>query len=423
MASFRAALIGELLLVPGLGLVDAEAELGKATPSMPGYSIKVSGSYQLSASGQFVDPGSRYVAVSVGAARQLPDGKLTSPPQLFSANIDLQGECRSAANGAVTCADAHSQAVTVVRQMRERLFPPDPSITRERQARLLNGSLEPAQRFSALEELLGTQRGGAPQVAALRDPVTLRGLLDLAAAGDPALRARIWRTLRGVAEPDLLQPLQASALGDADEPRLEAVATLAADFAQDPRARVTLESVAGTDTRALVRALAQRGLSGEAAWRAYVNSSLLDTDLTASERVEGFAYQYNLPSRFQPQGTGQHYAAFSLLDEAAADVLLQLVVQASDEQPASEGRMVRLANAMAARDVKNAAATEALLHYLRHGKSTNTRMIAVQTLGGRNRNDQQVREALREALRSDPSPEVRDWIKQVMGEEFAAAAQ
>jgi hypothetical protein len=147
-----------------------------------------------------------------------------------------------------------------------------------------------------------------------------------------------------------------------------------------------------------------------------------DTERPAAERVEAFTYQFNLPTHQQPQGTGQTYPAFSMLDEAGVDVLARLLPQASNEQPASEGRMVRIANAMAPRYRSNAAVTDALLHYLRNGKSTNTRMVAAQVLGFTRRDDERVRTAMRESLRSDPDPEVRDLVREMMGEGVAASS-
>lgn len=421
MTSFRAAIISELTLIPGLGLVDSESQLTAAPRPMPAYRLDVGGLTMTSPTGQFIAPDPRFVSVSVTAWRVQRDGKVARAPGLFNGRIDLEGGCRpDPATGAVICEDAHGTAAHLVRQMRERLFPPDPSITRQRQGRLLSGALEPSKRFNALQELLGIQQGGAPQAAALSDPETVRGLLDLAATSEPALRARIWRATRGTASPDLLEALQASATSDVDEPRIEAVATLAADFAGDPRARATLQSVADTDGRALVRALAQRGLSGEASWRSYMNTSLLDAERPAWERVEALAYQFDMPTHLQPQGTGQTYPFYGTLDDAGVDALARLLPEASSQRPAREGSLVRVANAMASRYRGNPAVTDTLLHFLKQGRSTNTRMIAVQTLGAMQRNDERVRAALRDALRSDPDQEVRDWVREVMGEEFAA---
>lgn len=419
--AFRSALISELLTIPGIGLADSESQLGTANPSVPGFGLRITGSYGRSADGKLFDVGTRYINMVVSVVRPKPDGTMTQQSfgSSFQSQLDLEGgACRTNPAG-TTCGEAHSLAADVVRRLRASVFPPDADMTRERQARLMNASLEPDQRFKALEELLGPQ--GQHGRAALRDPATVRGLLALAAAGDPALRARIWRAIRGVAEPDILPPLQAAAMNDADDARLEAVVTLAADFVDDPRARVTLEAVASSDRRALVRALAERGLYGDATWKAHVNASLRDANRLAAERVEAIVYEYEFVNRQPVQDALQLPPYFDLLDEGSIDVLAQLLPEASKEQPAREGSLVRVASNMATRFRDNDAVTDALLHFLRHGKSSNTRRIALADLARTRRDDEQVRTALRETLRSDPDPAVRERVTELMGAEFAAA--
>jgi hypothetical protein len=48
-------------------------------------------------------------------------------------------------------------------------------------------------------------------------------------------------------------------------------------------------------------------------------------------------------------------------------------------------------------------------------------MNEVEKLGFRLRNDERVRAALKESLSSDPDPNVRERIRQVMGGAFASA--
>jgi hypothetical protein len=56
-----------------------------------------------------------------------------------------------------------------------------------------------------------------------------------------------------------------------------------------------------------------------------------------------------------------------------------------------------------------------LLRYLEQGTSRN-RTIAGEVLARTHGSDVRVREALKKALESDPDPGVRDWIRQVMGD-------
>ena len=62
--------------------------------------------------------------------------------------------------------------------------------------------------------------------------------------------------------------------------------TLATDFKDAPGARAALDWVAATDAKLLVRKVAERALSGDAAWRDYVVSSVKDTSLPVSGRFE-----------------------------------------------------------------------------------------------------------------------------------------
>jgi hypothetical protein len=46
-------------------------------------------------------------------------------------------------------------------------------------------------------------------------------------------------------------------------------------------------------------------------------------------------------------------------------------------------------------------------------------MIAVQALGFTRRDEARVHSAMREVLRNDPAAQVRDLVREMMGEEFA----
>ncbi|HWL61239.1 MAG TPA: HEAT repeat domain-containing protein [Steroidobacteraceae bacterium] len=419
--SFRTALIGELQRVPGIQLVESESQLGAAIASVPGFAVRIAGSYGMSEDGKLFDVGARYIQITVSVVRPDPDGTMPkqAPGLPVMVALDLEGgACRINASAA-TCGNVHELASHAVKRLRETAFPPDAEITRERQARLMNAALEPDERFKALEELLGPQ--GQHGRAAMRDPASVRGLLGLAASADPALRARLWRAIRGIAEPDLLSPLQSAALNDAEEARLEAVVTLAADFAQDASARATLETVANSDKRALVRALAQRGLAGEGVWRAYVNASLRDANRRADERIEAALYEYESVGRQPIKDSFAPRPYFEVLDQGAIDVLARLIPGAAKEMPASELRLLSMASMLASRERDSDAAIDALLHFLQHGSSSSTRRGAVADLGRWYKEHERVRAALRETLRNDPDPAVRERVTQVMGAAFASA--
>jgi hypothetical protein len=164
---------------------------------------------------------------------------------------------------------------------------------------LLDVSLPPQQRLEALRVLdqrnLGFRRGGLrtdPSGDSLRDPAIIRAVIDLASvAADPDQRAEIWKTMRSITSPALIEPLTRAAQLDPDtRVRAEAIATLVADYVRDSHARAALQLVARTDSDSTLRALAMRGLSGEATWRSYVVSSLEDTTLPDAQRLDAVLF-------------------------------------------------------------------------------------------------------------------------------------
>jgi hypothetical protein len=132
--------------------------------------------------------------------------------------------------------------------------------------------------------------------------------------------------MRGVRDPALMQPLIAAASQSADrEVQQEAVAALAT-FVEDTRASDALQTIARTDARPLVRALAQRGLSGESYWNEYVATSLKDVSRTDSERVEAFLYHalQRGPS-FDSTSSATPQALRDVLDDDAIQALTVLL--------------------------------------------------------------------------------------------------
>jgi hypothetical protein len=132
----------------------------------------------------------------------------------------------------------------------------------------------------------------------------------------------VWHNLRNARRPELIEPLLASMRNDPDgQVRLEAVATLSADYAADAGVRTALASTARDDARPLVRALAQRALSGEATWKQYVMDSLQDTSRTAEGRIEALLYQLYEPSPAGISlGKGRSFLDAEVI-HAASDVL------------------------------------------------------------------------------------------------------
>jgi hypothetical protein len=211
--------------------------------------------------------------------------------------------------------------------LRNQVFPPDPTVTHALRTRFQDSSLETAVRLKALEELFTLQtRTGVSGL--LRDAGLVRTAIDLARTADPVLRAQLWRSLRGVGDGALVEPMISSLLQDPEDVRLAAIETLAADFPGDPRVLSALERVAQGDPRPLVRAVAERGLSGEEAWRQYVTASLKDESQPAPQRVEALVYYLYPPgpTRATSSTVTDYFPIMTeLLDDAAVRALAQAI--------------------------------------------------------------------------------------------------
>ncbi len=314
---FYARLLDELRAVPGLTLI--------APDTPPDYELTVRGSGPVL--------GTKFaVSIAVGRSAGMVNSVMVNSVSTSSTTGDIVSACAGAAPQPANppCADAASLAASTVYSLRTRTFPPDPSLRQQLQAQLLDKALDPAQRFKALSDLGGLRRPSpGERTNGPMDPAAVQGAIKLVAdARDPALRAQIWYTLRGVRDPELVGPLVASLQQDPDgEVRLQVLGILAADFADDARTRSAFEIAAREETRPLVRALAQRNLSGDATWKQYMVSSLKDTNRPIAERVEAFMYYM-----YKPGPGGISFTAGGdekkLLDQEVVQALAQALPQA-----------------------------------------------------------------------------------------------
>lgn len=288
--AIHAAFLAQLRAFPGLTLVEGVAEPAVA-PGSQDYRFMMIGS-----EGQ--QQRDVMVVVAQNAVEE-PDGSV-SGSLMISNRARIATQCPggiAAVTEGAPCTDADSVAANLLDFLRARSLPPDPAHGSRLQARLVNPAADPLDRLKALSDLLGqgTDRANSRRVS--MDTTTVKGAIDLAAtAGSPEIRARIWHMVRNAGRPELIEPMVASMRNDPDgEVRLEAVATLSADFAADAGVRNALGSTARDDARPLVRALAQRALSGDATWRQYVMDSLQDKSRTAEGRIEALLYQLYQP--------------------------------------------------------------------------------------------------------------------------------
>lgn len=412
LQSLYTALVDELSTIPGLALLETDPT--ELTPSSRHFRLTIQFLTVLGANGQMAPIDNRYVSVALGIEKLQPDGKFVRSSAPNSASIDRQASCSGAVPAAdVPCRDVRGTAATLVQLLRNHVFPPDPTVTHPLQARFQDSSLEAGERLKALEELFSLQsRTGVSGL--LRDAGLVRAAIDLARAADPVVRAQLWRSLRGVGDGALIEPMIASLLQDPEDVRLAAIETLAADFPADPRVLSALERVAQADPRPLVRAVAQRGLSGEETWRQYVTASLKDHSQPAPQRVEALVYYLYPPgpTRATSSSVADYFQIMTeLLDDDAVRALAQAI---PDSDGLGRGANNLLGN-FSSRFKDHPAVPEMLLRVLANDPKPLMRAVAAQNLARFHASDPHVREALDKALASDPEPRVRDAIRSVLG--------
>jgi hypothetical protein len=291
--TFYRTLLDGLRATPGLVLVTPEStEAAARIPADYHLTMKGTGSLQSNA-----------FTIELKARKA---GSYTQPYRIegrIAAEYQLSGRIPTECGATPGCGDAISMAAQQLKLLRETVFPESPTRSQEMRARLQDPVLGARVRFDALVALESLRGDGAVPTTgrsttalnALRDPVVVRGAIELAAsATEDFVRAGVWKKMRGVGSADLVQPLIAAARADASSNvRAEAVITLAADFAGDPRARAALDLIAHQDSRPVVRVLAQSGLAGKDAWPRHVVASLKDTNLSDLERIEAIYYAVN----------------------------------------------------------------------------------------------------------------------------------
>jgi hypothetical protein len=166
--------------------------------------------------------------------------------------------------------------------LRRKVFP-DLVTKLQLLARLRDGALPAAERSVALEDLLDIQQRDVGEELESADIATI---LEHASTMRMDQRAQLWRSLRRISHPDLVEPLLDSARRDVDESvRFEALATLAANHGNESKVRAAIEAMARQDTDEIVRMAARRALQGEPEWRAFIVTTLEDARLSYGERL------------------------------------------------------------------------------------------------------------------------------------------
>lgn len=388
--SFHAAAIESLRATPGLILLLPDSPQSDSD-APPDYRITMRGSGPL-------DGGNFEMMMRVEVI-----GRFTLPIKMTGPIASATSACEGPTDGR-WCSSA-SMGAAGVKTMQDMVFPGDPDVPRKIQATLMDQSLGATARLTALRELKLMQTSvpgsarykGVPEI--LREPVLARAAGEIAAAAvDPAVRAQVWSTMRGTGNTDLI-PLLLNALRTdiAARVRVEAVATLSADFATDARVVAGLNAAATDDPRAMVRALARRGLSGDGSWNEYVVSSLKDTALPATERIEALLHTVSQSGRIPELRS-------LLADDEAIEAFAEVYSIVARTVPESELQSSVLLYRMGS--LFHPAITKVLVEGLDRTRSPEQRRTIVTQLVQRNR-DERARRALEMVSTQDADPELR----------------
>jgi hypothetical protein len=186
------------------------------------------------------------------------------------------------------CSTPAELASREVEKLRLRTFPLDSGLFPMLAARIADPALAERQRTRALMDL-ASAAARKPDGRAL-DGASATAIIKLV-TDLPSARAPAWRQVRGIPHPDLVAPLVDSLQQANDESvRQEALTTLLADYATDPRARASFQAVASSDASGLLRALAGYGISGVDGWLGYTRQVLERAELPAADRVRPLVF-------------------------------------------------------------------------------------------------------------------------------------
>jgi hypothetical protein len=173
-----------------------------------------------------------------------------------------------------------------------------------------------------------------------------------------------------------------------------------------------MESLALGEPHRLVRAVAERSLSGEEPWRKYVVTSLNDSSRPAPERIEALTYYLYPPGPTERAGSHPDYRQImeELLDEEAATALAKAFPTAGS----LNGMANNLLGNFAPRHRQNPAVTDMLLTIVENDTRPTMRSVAGEVLARMHTSEPRVLAVLNKVIQSDPEASVRDYIRERM---------
>jgi hypothetical protein len=194
-----------------------------------------------------------------------------------------------------------------IKDLRMQLFPFDPSLQQELEARLLDSTSSFLQQREALNDLhdLG-ERVRRP----MSTPVVRRVLQQIASEHDPGERGVLWYFLGGQRDPEIIPPLiNAAQLDPDDSVRLGATSQLAEDFPSNPAVRAALQLIAQRDPVLLNRKVAERAMAGDAPWIEYVVATAKDSTQPVQQRLAPLQWMMIESVGTGKAGPGNHHLA------------------------------------------------------------------------------------------------------------------
>ena len=156
-------------------------------------------------------------------------------------------------------------------------------------ARFLDNTRTTEERLKALGEFSPPRNATYPPEyndggAALSGEVASAAVRMAVGSGDPRVKSRIWRTMIGVPDPVLVQPLTDSLANDANAFVRASAAEALAGHRDEPRARQALETARTTDPHEEVRKAAYFALLSRDELFAELRKSVVDDALPDMER-------------------------------------------------------------------------------------------------------------------------------------------